>query len=78
MDGSDVARPGNPERADPPLYLYHAPYIATVVELEKSFQRGKEEAVNIDVLVTSLRAVIGSDLKEVRQPGGLSKGTQEL
>jgi hypothetical protein len=59
--------------SSPTVFAPH-PYIATVVVagLEKSFQRGKEQIVNIDVLVIRLQAVISDDLKEARQPGGLS------
>lgn len=63
--------------SSPTLFAPH-PYIATVVVgLEKSFQSGEEQVVNIDVLVISLQVVIGYDLKEARQPRGLSTEIQE-
>ena len=66
--------PGQETQNSSPTVFAPHPYIATVVVagLEKSFQRGKEQIVNIDVLVIRLQAVISDDLKEARQPGGLS------
>lgn len=75
-----VAAPNSPgkHRTDLPLYLHHTSYIATVVGLEKSFQRGKEQAENRDVLVIRLQAVISYDLKEARQPGAQQRDTRTL
>lgn len=45
------------------LFAPH-PCIATVIGVEKSFQREEKKQVNIDVLVISLQAVIGPMIRK--------------